>query len=541
MTQRLTGTLSRLLAVAFIAGASPVQAEKHDVCVVAKSAAVANAFNCVVKRRNAEIRSGSAADLTGCQTKLEEDFTEAEGAGDCLVVGDIATAWSLVTEAEDTLLDERGLASVDTPGERACLVGQNRAVARYVHCLNRPANSILSHWQYATGGGVADERCYYRYLYALADVVEGGECVVSDGLPLPSEDPGPPSQVFRYMAGTNLSGASIFFTNPYPVYSSSPHYFLYAYMPYSDFSGAVLPYFYLQGAMLTGADFTNADMQYAYFKDADLTGAVFTGASVFAAQFGGANLTGVDLSGADLTPIRLDAPTAACPSALPSPWVCRNNYMLGPGLELSGTVTGADFSGVDLENASLISTVFDDVDLAGADLSGSYLLQTQFTGTTSIVGVDLSNADLRRIDLSGMDLTGVSFTNAHFYAVWEGFDGVRAVGLIHCPLTLPASVACIANNIVGLNIDASGANLAGADLSGMDLRGAWLKNANLAGANLSSTDLLTTCFGGADLTGVNWTGARCPDASMSAANGNTCCGHESSIISNCGTSVACGP
>src|SRR6185369_14102734 len=57
--------------------------------------------------------------LTGCQTKLERDFTEAEGAGDCLVVGDIATAWSLVTEAEDTLLDERGLASVDTPGERA--------------------------------------------------------------------------------------------------------------------------------------------------------------------------------------------------------------------------------------------------------------------------------------------------------------------------------------------------------------------------------------------------------------------------------------
>ena len=70
-------------------------------------------------------------------------------------------------------------------------------------------------------------------------------------------------------------------------------------------------------ALLVGTDLTNANLTGAKLTDSDLSGTVFNGAS----------LQGADLSGANLSGARGNN-LIACPYALPSGWVCKNNSLI---------------------------------------------------------------------------------------------------------------------------------------------------------------------------------------------------------------------
>jgi len=95
-----------------------------------------------------------------------------------------------------------------------------------------------------------------------------------------------------------------------------------------------------------------------------------------AASLGNADLTGTDLTDADLSGADLTGATltgvkgklSSCPDKLPAVWVCENNYLIGPGADL----TGADLSGADLTGA----------DLTGADLTGVTIDPATRIGTT---------------------------------------------------------------------------------------------------------------------------------------------------------------
>src|SRR5262249_39517845 len=93
----------------------------------------------------------------------------------------------------------------------------------------------------------------------------------------------------------------------------------------------------LSNAYLAGANLTNANLTGTNLTNADLTGANLTNA-----QLGNANLTNTSLSGATLTGARSGA-IVGTPASLPSPWVLRGGFLLGPGASLANaTLTGVN-------------------------------------------------------------------------------------------------------------------------------------------------------------------------------------------------------
>ena len=158
------------------------------------------------------------------------------------------------------------------------------------------------------------------------------------------------------------------------------------------------------------------------------------------------------------------------------------------GLVLSfKNMRGADFSGCNMRNMNLSSTIFQEATLYACDLSHSNLSNTSFARAdlrgTRIESANLAGADLERADLRGGALTAngeyakptpVNFRGANM-------SGARMVG----------SMAYNADfsDAIMTNMNFQGADLRGARLMGADLTGADLENTNLNGANLHSTIL----------------------------------------------------
>ena len=94
----------------------------------------------------------------------------------------------------------------------------------------------------------------------------------------------------------------------------------------------------------------------------------------------------------------------------------------------------------------------------------------------------------------------------------ENFEYLRAVDLEGCPTIIERNwdytldYACLNFNIVGEEVDSSGANLSFTDMSGMWLEGADLSGANLSGANLSGAFMRNVDLVGANLTGSDLSG-----------------------------------
>jgi uncharacterized protein YjbI with pentapeptide repeats len=177
---------------------------------------------------------------------------------------------------------------------------------------------------------------------------------------------------------------------------------------------------------------------------------------------------------------------------------------LSPVDPVENYLAGADLHGTEFFAADVRGAVLVDANLSGADLSG-----------TSFAGARLSGANLLGVHFGGVSFTGADLGGLQL----DGLDlsGLRANDIIECPATLPQDWVCIAGNLLGPYVDASGAQLADADLQGLVITGAELNDANLASANLRnisgvSARLFNSVLTGADLRGANLNQADLRDA-----------------------------
>ena len=198
-----------------------------------------------------------------------------------------------------------------------------------------------------------------------------------------------------------------------------------------------------------------------------------------------------------------------------------------------------DLSGADLASANLNSADLTGVSLAGADLSDADLGSAVLTGvsgqlgsTTNLSlpvayklhnshiigpGVDLGGADLTGIDVDGMDLSHVNLTGATL-------SGVEGQLTNATNLTLPNGYIIVNNTIVGpgANLNSavlSGANLQGMDLSGVDLSVAFLDGVDLTGANLSGATMTFALLNNSVVTNADLSGADLSSASLTGLKG----------------------
>lgn len=272
--------------------------------------------------------------------------------------------------------------------------------------------------------------------------------------------PGPGENVYQGadLAGANLSGL--------------------------DLSGPLNPQTNTAGAPIEGdpalfANFTSAKLTRANLAGDNLSGQDFTGTNLT-----DANLKGVDLSNANLMKATLQGissgavavqPDAKAP-ALPSGWMLKDGYLVGPHANLDG----AKLAGVDL---------------AGADLSGAHL-----------VGANLAGADLSGANLAGAHLNGANLVDANLDRATltdATLELVRSGGITGTPSRLPNNWRLTANGyLAGPRADLQAANLKGEVLNGSDLAGVLFKNANLEGAHLTGATITGANFDGARLEGV---------------------------------------
>ena len=188
---------------------------------------------------------------------------------------------------------------------------------------------------------------------------------------------------------------------------------------------------------LTSFDLRNFNLFHVDLTYADLSGVDLRSANLREAKLYGANFSGASLLGADF----------GCPFYCATFAGYERTYY-----EEYGLLIGVNFSGANLNSASL----------QNADLQN-----------TNFSGASLHSAYLRDVDLTNTNFNNASLVNAHF---------------ISADLT---------------NASLVGANLTDADFPSSDLTNADLTNADLTNADLTNANLLGADLTGADLTGAN--------------------------------------
>ncbi len=264
----------------------------------------------------------------------------------------------------------------------------------------------------------------------------------------------------------------------------------------ANLAGVDLSGSYFESTNLTLVVFIGADLGGAIFfmsnlSSANLTNAVLIGSTFQDVDLAGADLTGTDLSGATLVDIR--GQLVGAPSTLPPGFVVANDYIVGPGLDLStADLSGTDLSGLDLSGIDLSGA-----NLTGANLSGSTLTFANLIGA-NLTGADLSNTTFVNADLTDADASGADFTNALLNTVivtntnFTGaiLIGVQAAALGGTPAALPTGYVIRQNVLLGPGVDLSNLDLTSGNLTGLDLTGASLVGTQLQNANLTASVLL---------------------------------------------------
>jgi len=274
--------------------------------------------------------------------------------------------------------------------------------------------------------------------------------------------------------------------------------------------------------ILRGANLTNADLTNLSIASCDVSGVTFTGATV----------TGL-ISGGLINAANI----AALPSAS---YVIRNNFIVGPGVNLSGatlsnqlftglSVAGANFTNANLTGATFTTTTVTNANFTGATFtnivcgggligvasatlpSAAYFARTAtynvflgpgvITRDLNFTNIDLASVSLVGADLSGCNLTNAVLTNADISGVnlrGTTLSGVITGGLVSSSstTTLPTGYIIRAGFIVGPSVNLVGANLSNQDISGQSLVGANITGANFLGATF--TRLVSGATTGAD-------------------------------------------
>ena len=292
-------------------------------------------------------------------------------------------------------------------------------------------------------------------------------------------------------------------------------------------------YLVMPGVISPGADLTGADLMAADLTGADLTNINFTGADLTDAILTGTDLTGTDLTNATLNMVQSGGITGT-PHALPQDWQLINDYLVGPGADLTGAnLTGASLElaplqGATLTNANLTHANLFHADLTNADLRGAILDNSNLWNATLtnavLINAELTDVSLLDADLTNADFTGVTLSGDVYFTNTQ-LSGVSSGGMTGTPSMLPTDWKFTNGYLVGPNADLTGANLAGADLAGADLTAANLTEVQSGGITGTPHALPQDwqfiegfLFGpGADLTGANLTGKDLSSVNLFAA------------------------
>ena len=293
-----------------------------------------------------------------------------------------------------------------------------------------------------------------------------------------------------------------------------------------------------------------------------LASAALTNVDLSGVSLVGTNMTSANISGAStiLTRVSSGGIVGLATATLPTGYVARNGYIIGPGVSAFGAAltsmnfTGVNMTGIDLSGAVLTSATLTGATLTSANLTGAiltnaitgggiiglvgataptlpagYIARTVNTDTNGfIIGprVSLQNATLTGgIDLSGVALTSVNFTNTNLTgAILTNADisgaifttttltSVRSGGLIGAATaTLKAGYVVRYTGGGGAGTGSgfligAGVSLAGADLSAVDMSGIVLTSTDFTGANLTNTILRNATLTTANLSGATITG-----------------------------------
>jgi len=244
----------------------------------------------------------------------------------------------------------------------------------------------------------------------------------------------------------------------------------------------------LSGLTLTGLDFSHADFSGSSFHGTNLRDCRFECATVFGCDFRQADLReGVHVQRGRSGEFHVlhpeDKPTA---------------------------VSGADFSGANLTNASLSGVIAIKTDFSDAIMRGCKLVRAHVRGANfsncDLEGADFSQADTRDACFRGAVTAGANFA----YANLAGADLFDV--LSDAPKGRPIAESDVElKELLRLHlrfIGTGGSDGQSLDLSGFDLR----NSGSMAGACLTMLMAKQTVFYGLDLSRVAIQAAKCADA-----------------------------
>ena len=218
-----------------------------------------------------------------------------------------------------------------------------------------------------------------------------------------------------FFLATGFTAAQLYSTASYQAAELSGTTFYRMDLSGWNFVGQNLTDASFQNATLTRADFTSAEIRGASFSSTTDTG--FTAEQLYStASYQAGDLTRVYFGYNDLTG-----------------WSFAGQNLTGAGFRYS-TLTGADFTGAEIRGAGFYSTtdsgftaaqlystashqagnlsgiVLDSNDLTGWDFAGQNLADASFQYATltgaNLRGANLTNADFQYADLTGADLSG---------------------------------------------------------------------------------------------------------------------------------------
>jgi len=258
----------------------------------------------------------------------------------------------------------------------------------------------------------------------------------------------------------------------------------------------------LRSANLSNQNLTGVDLSGVDLSGANLTNAILTNTNLTAAIFTNTTLTGILTGGIT---------NGGTVSTLPSGYFIRGGFIVGPSVNLtSAAATGIDLSGVTITGSTLTNAVLTSatmtriitgnlVGAATATLPTGYVARNGFIVGPAVIlrSANLSSTDLSGISIAGCDISGTILTSATVSNLVSG-------SLLNPTLaTLPSSSYVIRNNfIVGPNVDLSGAALSSQLFTGLTIAGANLTNANLTGATFTNTNITATNLAGATVTSM---------------------------------------
>ncbi len=400
---------------------------------------------------------------------------------------------------------------------------------------------------------------------------------------------------------TDLSGTNLFGTTLTNVVSGGITNGSFATMPSGYFvragyivgptvniSGCTLVNGDLSGISLTGSTVTNADLSSCIFtnvttgglvglssailpvgyagrngyiigprviarsvdiSNSDLSGIPLTGADLSGTNLRNVIITGTDLSGTNLrnttvTGVLSGGITNGSFATMPTGYVVRNGYVIGPSVNLTGatgltnadlsgqTITGSTLSGAVLTGATLTNMITGS--LVGADnatLPSGYITRSGF-----IIGpyIKLNNAVFSNVTLSNVSIYGADVTNVNFSTTT--FSIVKTGALIGlASTTVPTGYRKITTAlgvILGKNMDYTSLSMTSIDMSNIDYTGSLFTGTNMTGCIMSRSTYTNADMSSANLTDCSLNTAVLVSTNMRSVNLTR------TFISNCSMSGA---